>query len=293
MKVFFLSILLLPFLTFGKPMMVFEEKPTIAVLPFQYGPNVSKADADAIAQKVESAFINSKRFTVIERTNFSQIFQELDAQRSEIYINSSHLADQGMLIGASQIVVGNISTTGPEGTTFNIKVVDVSSGETIGAKDISDQSNRKKAKIGLTAINILMDKNKSIGDAEPSQSTSNMIGGALLNISKEIEEFINATYALTFELIEIATLKGDQPIEILILGGVMEGCKESLNLEVISESVRELRGKTIKQKKVVGKIKVTSVEGDVSLCKIISGGKEIMSMLNEKESLYASTIISK
>lgn len=266
-----------------------QEKPTIAILPFQFNSSVTQADANAIAQKVESGFINSKRFTVIERTNFEQIFKELDAQKSEVYLNSSKLAKQGELIGASQIVVGNVSSAGNEGVTFNIKVVDVSTGETIGSKTISDYGKRK----GMSITKSLLDVATSNKTARINDNTANILGGALLNIDNEIQEFITDTYALTYEIIEISKTKGEEAIEIIIVGGREDGLKSSATLEVIQESIKTLGSKKLRQKSAIGKIKVEKVEGDVTVCKVTSGGKEIKEYFSPSNKVYVSTVTKK
>ncbi|PLK42441.1 CsgG/HfaB family protein [Emticicia sp. TH156] len=267
-----------------------QEKPTIAILPFQFNSDVSLADAKAIAQKVESAFVNSKRFTVIERTNFEQIFKELDSQKSEIYLNSSKLAKQGQLIGASQIVVGNISAVSNEGTTFNIKIVDVSTGETIGSKDISDFSKRKNVNLLSAGLDLAT---KGKGGKLTDKSTTDAIGGALLNIDKEIQDFINETFALTYQIVEISKNKGDEAVELIILGGVGDGLKSSLNLEIVHETLKLVGNKPYKLKAAIGKIKVDKVQGDFTLCKVTSGGKEIKNQFAPGNKVYASTIINK
>lgn len=268
-----------------------QEKSTIAILPFQFNQNVTQADANAIAQKVESGFINSKRFTVIERTNFEQIFKELDAQKGEVYLNSSKLAKQGELIGASQIVVGNVSAAGNAGTTFNIKIIDVSTGETVGSTTISDFEKRKTASlIGTGADFLLKGKNT---DKLTNKNTTDVIGGALLNIDKEIQDFINDTYALTYEIVEISKTKGEEATEIIIVGGKDEGLKSSVTLEVIQESIKTLGTKKLKQKSAIGKIRVDKVEGDVTICKVTSGGKEIKEYFSPTNKVYASTVTKK
>ena len=267
-----------------------QEKLSIAILPFQFNSNVNPEDANAISLKVESAFINSKRFTVIERTNFEQVFKELDSQKNDIYINSSRLAKQGGLIGASQIVVGNVSSTGPNGTTFNFKVVDVETGQTIGSKTVSDLSNSKT----VGAISGLFDSFlNSTKDIALKEVATNAIGGALLNINKEVLNFINETYGLTYEILEITKIKEQNAIELMIVGGVNEGLKSSIELEVILETTKISGTRKFHQKSVIGKLRVNRVEGEVTICKVNSGGKEIKEMFVPTNKIYASTITKK
>jgi TolB-like protein len=265
-----------------------QEKPSIAILPFQFSSGINTADAEAISQKVESAFINSKRFTVIERANFSQIFSELEAQKNEIYLNSDNLAKQGELIGATQIVVGNISSAGINGTTFNIKIIDVSTGQTLGSKSISDFSKRRTAGT-LGSLASAMSNNSSVKALANQSSTSNALGGALLNIDKEVQDFIKNTFAVTYSLAEITKLKGEAAEEILVIGGQQEGLKTALILEVILETTKNYNGKVFKQKSIIGKVKVDKVEGDLTTCRVTSGGDKISKMFNPENKIYLST----
>jgi len=261
-------------------------KPTIAILPFQYSSNVSRADADALSQKVESAFIKSKRFTVIERTNFEQIFKELESQKNEVYLNSTKLAQQGELIGASQIVVGTVSSAGNSGTTFSFKVVDISTGETKDSKSISDFKNRKGIGIGTTVVKALTDS-KVVGKLA-NEGTTNALGSATLNIDKEVKDFINDNYPLTFSLVEITKSKGEEATEVMIAGGKTEGLSTSLSLEVINETT--VGAKQLRRKTSIGKLKVDKVEGSVTICRVTGGGKEIKEFFNPSNKVYASTI---
>jgi TolB-like protein len=262
-------------------------KPTIAILPFQYSSNVSRADADALSQKVESAFIKSKRFVVIERTNFEQIFKELESQKNEVYLNSTKLAQQGELIGATQLVVGTVSSAGNSGTTFSFKVVDVSTGETKDSKSISDYSNRKAAGIFGKTLDVVTGGKTSI---YTSESTMNVVGGATLNIDKNVMDFINGNYPLTFSLVEITKFKGEDAIEVMIAGGKSEGLSSSISLEVINETTKTIGTKQLRRKTSIGKLKVEKVEGDLTICKVTNGGKEIKEFFNPSNKVYASTI---
>jgi TolB-like protein len=262
-------------------------KPTIAILPFQYGSNVNRADADAISQKVESAFIKSKRFTVIERTNFEQIFKELEAQKNEVYLNSTKLAQQGELIGATQLVVGTVSSSGSSGTTFSFKVVDVSTGETKDSKSISDYSNRKTATTLAGLVNVATGGKTG---AYTNESTMNTLGAATLNIDKIVMDFINDNYPLVFSIVEITKLKGEEALEVMIAGGKGEGLSSSRSLEVINETTKTVGQKQLHRKTAIGRLKVEKVEGDVTICKVTDGGKDIKAFFNPSNKIYVSTI---
>ncbi|PWJ57372.1 TolB-like protein [Dyadobacter jejuensis] len=264
------------------------EKPTVAVMPFNADAHVNATDAGALSQRVETVFANSKRFTMIERANFKQVFEEIEAQKGEMYLHSDQLAEQGKLMGASLIVTGNIRSAGSEGTTFNIKLIDVSTGVQIATESISDKDNAELIDIGLKTAS-LFTKSDEVKDAS-SSGAAGIAGSALLNIDKRIRQFINKWYPLRYEILEISESKGKTAKKIVVAGGTAEGLDANIKtMYLIDESALGEGEKRRVRRVKLGVLTVEEIQGEVTICKVKSGGSGLAELLQGDHNIYVST----
>ena len=50
---------------------------------------------------------NTKRFQVVDRTSYDKIYEELEFQKSEAFIDSKDLAEQGVAVAAEYMLTGH------------------------------------------------------------------------------------------------------------------------------------------------------------------------------------------
>jgi hypothetical protein len=110
---------------------------------------------------------------------------------------------------------------------------------------------------------------------------------ALEGLRKKVEKYYNTAFPYTANILERGVEKKDKQKELYIDLGASHGMRTGTHFTVYI--LGSIGGK--ETRKQIGRLKVTSVEGDeVSLCKVSSGGKDIKAALDaEKQLLIIST----
>ena len=113
-------------------------------------------------------------------------------------------------------------------------------------------------------------------------STDTAIKNALENLRKRVEKYYNTAYPYTAQVLERGVEKKDKQKELYIDLGAMHGLREGTHFNVYV--IGSIGGKETRRQ--IGRLKVKSVDGDeVSLCKVVSGGKEIKTAVDEQKQL--------
>ena len=64
--------------------------------------------AGLVTEKVVEMLTNTHRFVVVDRTSRDKVVDELELQKSEAFLDSHNLAEQGAAVAAEQLVTGHI-----------------------------------------------------------------------------------------------------------------------------------------------------------------------------------------
>ena len=113
-------------------------------------------------------------------------------------------------------------------------------------------------------------------------STDTAIKNALETLRKRLEKYYNTAFPYTAHILERGTEKKDKQKELYIDLGASHGMRTGTHFTVYI--LGSIGGK--ETRKQIGRLKVTSVEGDeVSLCKVSSGGKDIKAALDAQQKL--------
>lgn len=286
-----------------------EEKVLIAVLPFIGSSTAQSNYVSAIQEYVSKEFIGKSRFEIVDRSKFTSVLKELNIQKSEEFLNSK-IVEQGRLSGAQYLVTGIVSDAGmksvvqeklttyggkPTGGThteieyqgtisFSFQVIEVATSKAIYQENIN-------AKSGTSALS---------GEGNAMQT-------ALCKIKKPIKTALLKLFPPEISIIQIESkTKKGLPEKVLISAGnsffdeeKTKDCvfeidekitnlfkKTGIFLKVYEVEVMNVNGKEIKREKEVGKLKLDEVQGDVSICKVDDGAKEIMERMAGGKKLY-------
>lgn len=119
-----------------------QSRVRIAVLDFRPGVGVDEALVDGISEMLISSLFDTRRFTIIERTQINAAIQEQGFQRANI--TTGQIAQVGRLLGVEYVLVGIINfivkdrtleqvQTGMASGEYNIdvRIVNVQSGEVV------------------------------------------------------------------------------------------------------------------------------------------------------------------
>lgn len=264
---------------------VTHEKPRVAILPFDVA-RVSErqvfdksgvtAFSEAAAQKALNAFVEMKRFTVIERAAIDKILNEQNFQMGD-FADDQTITSIGKLLGTEYIVHGQIqsvSTSKKEKkyraqVQLHLRIIDVASGEVKSSRDVSGKSEGRKelgAKIAYEALE----------DAE--------IG---------IAQFIRSAFPVEGRIVRLVVegKKKEKKEFVLISCGKEIGTRVGDRFHVVQEEEIEVDGQTFKRQKAIGKLKVKrlEVDGIFSICEIVDGKKAIKAEMDVGKEL---TVIS-
>lgn len=143
----------------------------------------------------------------------------------------------------------------------------------------------KDAKTGEVITNTSMNGR---GTEFSSVSTSEQaIRDAIGRLANQITAWLNKYRPLNANILEGATAKKAKQKEVYIDLGSSEGAYVGLHMGVYQ--VKTVAGREAKSQ--IGKLKIEEVEGgDISLCKVQSGGKDIKTALDAGEKLVVLSI---
>ncbi|MBC9930504.1 hypothetical protein [Chitinophaga qingshengii] len=220
----------------------------------------------AIQNTVEDAFVRAKRFDLVDRGELSEVkaqptenaqlaaMRELKAQYLLIGNVVSVMEDQKQ---AKIQVFGNNVVPQTE-IIYNVKVMDVNSGELVAAGNFA---NTGKGKNGFN--------------------------DALMGTRARLDKFVKDNFKLvaTIASIEEKNAYGDA-VKVLLSAGKAVDLREGDEFKVYDAVEVNVDGKKITRKKTVGKIVVSRIEDEhFSVCTVVEGAGEITKLLNNGSSL--------
>lgn len=265
-----------------------QSKTIVGIMPFTatnqngyYNRSSQNNYVVAIQDAVSDAFLETKRFTLVEREKMELLRKEKQQQQSEEFIDGS-VVEQSKSLGASYIVTGNILEAGIQerqseasiitgmaglgGITarkgvvnFNIKVVNVESGEILASEKFT-----------------------------ASESGKNGFDKALDIIKPKIKEFIKNNFKTA---VSVASIEDKANGKLLVAGGSSLGIIVGTNLKIYEEAIYNIDGKRTIRKKELGKGTIEKVEDEsFSICKITVNAPEIISKLENGAKIKCEVI---
>lgn len=283
-----------------------EEKVTIAILPFVTSANVVNGYKDAVQETVTKEFVSKSRFSIVDRSKFESVIKELNIQKNEEFLNSK-VVDQGKLLGAQYLITGVIAELkvnhdskgvpidpskplGPRTTVttyrgvinFSYQVIDVATSQAVYSENINVVGNE-------------------ITNANEGEAISN----ALCKLKSPVKQAVLKQFPPEILIVQVEkSSKKGLPEKVLISAGnnlfdedKAGGCggidlnvsslfkKKGTWLKVCMVENITINGRESKREKNIGKLKLDDVQGDVSVCDVADGAKEIQDGLNEKKKL--------
>lgn len=240
-----------------------QTKPLIGIV---FKGTDSTGQQAAIRNTVEDAFLRAKRFDFVERGEMNEIksqptesaqleaMKELKAQYLLVGNVVSVMEDQKQ---AKLPVFGNSVTQQTE-VIFNVKVLDVNSGELVAAGNFS---NTGKGKNGFH--------------------------DALAGTRGRLDKFVKDNFRLvaTIASVEEKNAYGDA-VKVLLSAGKAVDLREGDEFKVYETVEVNVDGKKITRKKTVGKIIVSRIEDEhFSVCAVVEGAGEITKLVGNGATL--------
>lgn len=117
---------------------LFAAKPSVAILPFEVRYGVSQSDADALYEIFTTKIIQSKVFTVIERSLIKHLVEEQGFASSD-FVNNKDVVKIGELLSSQYVVIGSVSRIDGQ-YTIAVRSVNVNTGVVEQAESLTSQS---------------------------------------------------------------------------------------------------------------------------------------------------------
>lgn len=251
-------------------------KPIIGVSEFTSEANSKYSGA--VAERVVQIVTNTKRFTVVDRTSYDKVKQELEFQKTEAFLDSKSTVKQEVALAAQNMIIGNIQKMGiyamknsdgsvngyKSSVAFTLKVNEVETGKTTEAESFQ------------TEVSPLM------------LSPESAVNEALKSIESKLSAYFIKTFPLSTKISKVLTSKKESASLVLIAGGTDFGFKVGDKLFV--EKNEMIDGKPYPSQ--IGEIKIVKIAGnDFSECSVSEGGTEILSRFNAAEKLTCKLIV--
>ena len=239
---------------------------------------VNSPFVDAVAEKVVQVVTNTRRFTVVDRTSYDKIKEELEFQKTEAFLDSKTTVKQDVAIAAQYMIVGHLvkmniyTMKNPDGSVngfkasaaFTLKVNDVETGETTEAEHFQTEVSPQAA------------------------SKEQAVNQALQSVEKDLYDYFKKTFPVYAKILRVPETKKESALSVILNVGKNAGVGIGDQFSV--EFVELLEGKPFPTE--IGKVVVEKLVGDDFIeCKVLKGGQEIFSRFNAAETLQCKMIV--
>jgi hypothetical protein len=289
------------------PVYAQDEKRAVAIMPFAYTAREYKGTAALIQEMVVKIIANRSNIKLIDRSNDSLIFKELDNQLNETSADATVFAEQGKLIGAREMIVGTLtklfvseaitnSINDPYSKNeikysarvgFSLQLIDVATG-IVKETELIEGSTKKSEiteHIAKSMLEILgkkfgkdqnknLDKVESLGDLLIYKTPSEAVKKAIEVCEKKILKWANKIFQAEIRLIAVEDRKDDVP-ETILVSGLDETFKKKSKIIVSEVTFLEAGGEKIKRVIKLAELRMLDRQGEVIKCKITEGNKVI------------------
>ncbi len=239
-----------------------------------------------LTEVMVDAFVNSNRFTVVDRTHLDKVMAEADLQRGDRF-NDQNAVKLGKLLGANYIVTGYLGSIAVSESRdskgrlqgylaridYTMKMVDVETGE-IKSTERIDTKDKDEFFFGLLSTSY----------PTPEEAISQSISSSVY----WVRNGINRIFPITGPLFEVSAQKKGKAQEIVIAVGGKYGVKEKDVFEIIEKKAVTLNGEEITRSIKVGTVRVSRVDDEnFSTCTVKKGHESILSKFDNGTPLEA------
>ena len=214
---------------------------------------------DDVSSQIVGYYASDDRFIVIDKANRQLIENEQDRQKSEEFIDG-YIVEQGKQEGFDYCYYPKYDK---KEKLLSVKVYDVAKGTVMSNQEVV----LKKTILGTP---------KGMNDA----------------IIELIEKVNADCFEIRYEVVRCTDKKKKSEAKNLLFAiGYNQNAKEDQKFEVYHLMEEKVGGKIYERKEVIGVGKIDKVQdANFSTLKVRSGGKKIMSLLNDGQQLYGALV---
>ena len=254
----------------------------VAVVPFQNLSGWTESRVGEImTEQVTVALINSGKYSVMERNQLSNVIKELNFQDSGV-VDPAQAIQFGQMSGTDYTIIGKVTMATLTGNATKDIAREASSRIPLGVPGLGSLGGLAggfiDANKGVIELNVRFIDNKT-GEAFKAE----IIKASASDNNREIAFSKACQKAAEILLMKFqgplgATIVDSDGTTVYIDKGAGDGLKPGDTLMVFKEGapIKLPNGKFIVKKTPIGKIKVSEVEQDYAVCKIVDGGAAVV-----------------
>lgn len=281
------------FLAVGKA----QTKTTVAFIPMSFDEeSISKSDAKVVQETVMNGFVNSKRFTIVDRDKLEALEKEKNLQRTESFMDSQDGFTDGLSKGANYLIDGTImdvrhsevKNKWTSNIAVQLRMLDVSTGEILSTAMVSSDFV-PESDLVKKAIKSHFSKNevKALEAREEMLQTSkdyqkDAFNVALIRLTDNVNRFTSSISPLHVEIISWDTKKNE-----LVLGaGSAMGVQSGQIADIVKFSEITIGDQEVKRSEVIGSAWIIRVDDqNFSVATIIDNLKGILKVSKTGEKI--------
>lgn len=271
-------LILLIFFSFSRIFAQKDDRVVVGVTAFTC--DESPRYVGLVTEKVVEMLTNAKRFRVVDRTSSDRVRDELELQKSEEFMDSKNLVEQGASMAAEKIITGHI-------TKIPVYAIKNSVGTVTGYK----ASVAFQMKIVDVATGLSTDATSFEGKASDlMMSPESAVQHAMKSIQTEINQYFKTNFPLQGKVVKL--ISSDDKVKVLLNIGKNAGVNVGDKLTV--EAIEMIEGQKYPQK--IATLEVTSLAGE-NLSEAVAtdkkSGQTITKALSEDKKLECTFINKK
>jgi hypothetical protein len=269
----------------------------IGIIPFKAIDRDAEAIANLVEEQVSACFANKGRFYLLDRSVTEKLKKELEAAKENTSLYSKIVAEQGHMAGAEYLITGKVTSV--EYTKVNGKNYLGQATTTYhGTLRVSVQINTVET--GRVFFN---EPYTILSRDFDTDAKSDILDNILCKLKTAIKIKVRDMFPTSLAIVHIEKEKKGIPDQVLInagkdlfetgktancdvpsaLSSISSIFSSKIVLEVIEVETLTFGSAVSKREKKIGELKITSVEGDVSVCIVSKGGKEIKDAMDNKK----------
>jgi hypothetical protein len=270
----------------------------IGIIPFDVIDYNAGTNARLVEDQVSSCFVNKGRFILIDRGVTEKLKAELEQAKDNTSLYAKIVADQGHMAGAQYLITGKVGAMNVSYTTAKNYLGTGNTTTYHGTMHVTLQINSVETGQVMQTYPFTITSNELT-----TSSNSDILDNVLCKFKSEFRIKVRSLFASEMAIVKIEKERNGIPQEVLInagketfedgrnsncggastLGALFQSKKIFLDVFAIEEL--NLGATTSKREKKIGELKVESVEGEVTVCKVTKGDKEIKNMLDNKKTM--------
>lgn len=271
----------------------------IGIIPFTSIDYNAQPITSLVEEQVSACFANKGRFYLLDRSVTEKLKKELESAKENTSLYAKIVAEQGHMAGAQYLINGKVSDL-EIGQTSTKNYLGQTTITYHGTLHISVQVNTVET--GRVFFN---EPYTIVSKDFDSQSRGDILDNILCKFKTALKTKIRDVFPSTLAIVHVEKEKKGVPEQVLInagkdmfdtgkttncdvpsaLSSISSIFSAKIVLEVIEMEDVTYGSTLVKREKKIGELKIASVEGDVSVCNVSKGGKEIKDAMDNKKNL--------